>query len=423
MNFDLKSEPVDIVYTWVNGSDSNWLNKKNNELEKCKIPLTPESNKGRFEDHDELLYSLRSVDLYMPWVRNIFIVTDNQIPSWLDLTNPKIKIIDHGDIFPDYVRTPVFNSLLIEFFFHNIPDLSEKFIYFNDDFFVNKPLNKKDFFSEEGSPIYFCYKSSLSENKLDFEVPKEWFKDEIFLNKIYNYFNGRTLPHYFSQNSFEVIRLDYPEFDHFFWLKHAPYSFSKKYVEKMYKKYELYIKLMGENQFRSKTDLHLAKLVAFTEKNEGTAIFSENDYDLFEFGLGYTEQESDSIFNIWNEKYKFICIAQFEKSKDYYVKIAKAALGLRFNLASQFEKKDFFSLKNDGIDVVCNLAFQAKNSRDKIIFDLNKTISSMLLEEKGFKRTIEEKNREIDLIKSSKFWKLRSFYLKIKTFLNNNDLR
>lgn len=47
-----------------------------------------------------LLYSLRSVEKYIPWVRHIYIVTNIQIPSWLILLNPRLTTEAHADIFP-----------------------------------------------------------------------------------------------------------------------------------------------------------------------------------------------------------------------------------------------------------------------------------------------------------------------------------
>ncbi len=141
-------QKIDLVYLWVNGNDPKWLEKRNSFLGKNiqKSALT-----GRYEDNDELKYSLRSVEKHLPWVRNIFIVTDNQIPNFLDVSNPKIKIIDHTEIIPKEFL-PTFNAGVIEYFLHNIPNLSEQFIFSNDDFFVNSPLSE-DFFFKDGLPI------------------------------------------------------------------------------------------------------------------------------------------------------------------------------------------------------------------------------------------------------------------------------
>ena len=50
---------------------------------------------SRFQDNEELRYSLRSVVRFAPWVRRIFIVTNGQIPAWLNLDNPRVTLVTH----------------------------------------------------------------------------------------------------------------------------------------------------------------------------------------------------------------------------------------------------------------------------------------------------------------------------------------
>ena len=86
--------PVDLVYLWVDGSDPKWQEKRNKRL--GKVEEVSEINcKGRYANNDELMFSLRSVEKYAPWIRKIFIVTDDQVPEWLDTSNPKVRIVDH----------------------------------------------------------------------------------------------------------------------------------------------------------------------------------------------------------------------------------------------------------------------------------------------------------------------------------------
>jgi len=59
-------------------------------------------------DNGELRYSLRSVETFAPWVRNIYIVTNGQVPAWLNVNHPRIKIIKHEDIFPNKEDLPTF---------------------------------------------------------------------------------------------------------------------------------------------------------------------------------------------------------------------------------------------------------------------------------------------------------------------------
>ena len=124
---------------------SSWLKKRQRFLDQ-KINTT-----GRYEDNQELKYSLRSVEKHLPWIRKIFIVTDNQIPPFLDVNHPKIQIVDHTELLPKEIL-PTFNSSVLDYFIYKIPDLSEHFLYANDDMFINADLSPSFFFNE-GIPI------------------------------------------------------------------------------------------------------------------------------------------------------------------------------------------------------------------------------------------------------------------------------
>lgn len=146
---------IDIVYTWVNGTDPIWHKKMLNYANQSENILPLALNESRFMDNDELKYSLRSVNLFAPWVNNIFIVTDNQVPNWLDLTHPKIKIIDHSEIFSTHDPLPSFSARGIETQLHHIKGLSEHFIYFNDDMFLGNKSEPTHFFTKKGVPHIF----------------------------------------------------------------------------------------------------------------------------------------------------------------------------------------------------------------------------------------------------------------------------
>src|SRR5438105_685379 len=94
------SEPIDIVYLWVNGSDPDWCAIKEQHLleEPDQIRKIEECHTvNRFSDNDELKYSLRSLWMYAPFINHIYIVTMNQRPIWL-APHPKITFIDHSEI-------------------------------------------------------------------------------------------------------------------------------------------------------------------------------------------------------------------------------------------------------------------------------------------------------------------------------------
>jgi len=165
---ETSTKNIDIVYLWVDGSDVEWLKKK---LQYTGViyDKTETDCKGRYINNDELKYSLRSVSRYLPWIRNIFIVTDCQCPLWLNTNHPQIKLVDHSDIIPADCL-PCFNAPAIEFFLHKIPDLSEYFIFANDDMFVNKPLNPAYFFNPDDLPIVRLKHKIWG--KLDFALKK-----------------------------------------------------------------------------------------------------------------------------------------------------------------------------------------------------------------------------------------------------------
>jgi len=106
---------------------------------------------NRYRDSNELRYSLRSLIQNAPWIRHIYIVTDNQIPNWLNLETSRLSIISHSEIFANLSHLPVFSSPAIEANIHNIPGLSKRFIYFNDDVFLGQPVLPEDFISRKGT--------------------------------------------------------------------------------------------------------------------------------------------------------------------------------------------------------------------------------------------------------------------------------
>jgi len=149
------SEPIDIVYTWVNGSDPGFqkqLQKFKAKEEKQKVK---ELDSRRFHDMDQLKYSLRSVELYIPWARHVYIVTNGQVPSWLNTTNDRISVVQHSEIFTNQSHLPTFSSPAIEINIHHIPGLSDRFIYLNDDFFMLRPICPSDFISEKDELLIY----------------------------------------------------------------------------------------------------------------------------------------------------------------------------------------------------------------------------------------------------------------------------
>lgn len=248
------SIPIDVVFTWVNDKDEKWQEKKQHysKLENnCALYAKDEA---RFEEHNELFYSVKSVQKFLPWVRYIFIVTDNQIPHWLNNEDPQIKIVDHREII-EQNYLPTFNSHVIEANLHKIQNLSEHFIYFNDDVFVAKPLQKSHFFKPNGLASIF-----LSIKNLD---------------KMYA--KGTSTPTLLaSMNSRRLLRKLYgQELNVQTPLIHSYIPLKKSVFEKIWSVFKEEIESFLSNRFRGKNDLNLATFfVPYAMYLEGKSVLT-----------------------------------------------------------------------------------------------------------------------------------------------------
>lgn len=141
---------IDVVILWVNGADPAWLEEKR----KYAPPAAADSNSvNRYRDWGLLPYWFRAIERFMPWVRKVHFVTWGHVPEFLNLDAPKLHVVRHAEFIPaEYL--PTFSSHTIEMNIHRIPDLSEHFVYFNDDMFLLRPMEKEDFF-REGLPCTY----------------------------------------------------------------------------------------------------------------------------------------------------------------------------------------------------------------------------------------------------------------------------
>jgi hypothetical protein len=151
--------PVDAVYTWVDGADPDWLRRR--AAAEGSAYHAEAANAARYANRDELRYSLRSLHQYAPWVRTVHLVTDDQVPPWLDTDHPRIRVVSHRDVFADTALLPTFNSHAIESQLHHIEGLAEQFLYLNDDVFFGKLTSPQSFFVPNGLSRFFLSKAHL----------------------------------------------------------------------------------------------------------------------------------------------------------------------------------------------------------------------------------------------------------------------
>ena len=140
-------EKIDAVITWVDGSEPNYKLKLEENLKNKKII------NRQYTQANEIDFCVASIIKFAPFVRKIFIVTDKQKPRFSGIRHmvslEKIEIIDHEEIFRDNLDCmPSFNIRSIDALLFKIKNLSDKFIYFNDDMFLIKETTKEDWFKD-----------------------------------------------------------------------------------------------------------------------------------------------------------------------------------------------------------------------------------------------------------------------------------
>ena len=234
---DSTREIVDAVYTWVDGRDPAWLEKKKfyQDIENPTEAHPSSTHHSRFHNRDELKYSLRSLALYAKYVRHIYIVTDNQAPPWLNLRHPQIHMVDHKEIFPDRKVLPTFNAHAIETCLHRIPGLQERYLYLNDDFFFGHETRYTDFFAPDGRAIAYLSPDLVKKEPTDDSDSSEvWatHNDRELISELF----GEPLTH-------KIL--------------HVPYSQLKSVLYELESRVNHAFTKTAENRFRSKTDIKI----------------------------------------------------------------------------------------------------------------------------------------------------------------------
>jgi hypothetical protein len=237
-HFDDITFPIDIVYTWVDGNDPLWLERKNAVLRKLNlVTVHPDAHDAsRYRSRDELKYSLRSVATYADFVRHVFIVTDDQTPAWLNTDNPRVTVVHHKEIFDDTDRLPTFNSHAIEARLHHIEGLAEHYLYLNDDFLFCRTVPSDMFFLSNGLSMFFPSTALIGLGEPD---------------RIARSVDAA------AQNSRDLVLRHFGRMTHQK-MKHAPYPQRRSVLLEAEEVFAEEFKQTTSNQIRSPTDIPVA---------------------------------------------------------------------------------------------------------------------------------------------------------------------
>ena len=300
---------VDAVITWVDSSDVVWQNNINKYLEN-KIDWSNNETVNSYHSINEIEIAILSIIKYAPFVRNIFLVTDNQKPTNIislkqeaTKSNINLEIIDHKVIFKDNESyLPTFNSCSIITALYKIPTLSEYFIIFNDDTFLMRETKVEDFFINK-LPVIRGRWDSYYEDKT---IRKLAVKLKSIFKKIDNEKTGYKLA---QQKSAKLLG-----FKKYLRRDHTPVSMRKSTIEEYFKLNPNFLDNNIKYRFRNNSQFIISSLSNHLEIKNKTFILENN------FNLSYFQSYNNLkiIFKLFwfdmDKTKKFMCFQSLESA-------------------------------------------------------------------------------------------------------------
>ena len=335
-------EKIDFIVTWVDSTDPEWIKAYNHYR-----PEKPITDAARFRDWQIFRYWFRSVERYAPWVNRVFLVTNGTFPDWINPECEKLVLVKHSDYMPEKYL-PTFNSNAIELNFGRIKELSEHFVLFNDDHFLNAPV-EPDYYFREGLPCDYNFESPYSnriytrENHYGIGITK--YCNVAILNRHFNRRNvvRQAWSKWYGKHLFwkplllSLLMLGREKFEHFIML-HLEQPMLKSIFQEVWEK-EPEVLDRSCTRFRSDTDLNQF-IIRYWQ-------FASNKfYPIKKSGIAYQRYNQDILTDlqkvVLEERYKTVCIndTTYCNEKDYQLasKIVRECFERKFPNTSMFEK-------------------------------------------------------------------------------------
>ena len=297
---------IDFVVIWVDGGDPVWQAKKAEYSKSIDTSKKSMNSVKAYRDWGTFKYWFRGVEKFAPWVNKVYLVTDQQKPSWLNITSEKLILVDHSDIIrKEYL--PVFSANPIESNIHRIPGLSEQFVFFNDDVYLTAPVEPTDFFSEDGLPKYNTALSPIVPERYgtghfqvnDMEIVTSYFsRDEILKN-------GKFLS--FKQGLKNIVKsLLYrnSKFICGFWENHLTHPLLKSTMELVWEKETAILEKTSASRFRNPSDTNIWLFKYWQIASGKYEVADPKLGDLF--SLDHAGPDFWKLLN--SGKYKIMCI-------------------------------------------------------------------------------------------------------------------
>lgn len=312
----MEKEKIDFVIMWVDGSDPKWLKEKNKYSEK-KVVIDEAIN--RYRDMGTLKYIFRGIEKYTPWVNKVHFVTWGHLPDWLNVKNPKLNVVKHEDFIPkEYL--PTFSSHPIELNLHRIDELAEKFVLFNDDFFLLNPLDESYFF-KNGLPV-----DHWKENTFKTEEAGDNFFDHIIINNIFLINKNFDKKDVYKKNFKKIFNLKYGKrnirylmlrrwnyFCGFDWPHTANPYLKSTFKEVWEKEYDI-LNNTCMHKFRHVLDVNQWAMNVWQMCKGNFEVKSHNDFGRY---YGISDDNSELIEYIKDDKSTVVCINDTNMNVDF----------------------------------------------------------------------------------------------------------
>lgn len=294
---------IDAVVLWVNGDDPVLQAKRRTFANDENVHISA-LEQTRFADTGEIYFCIASILKFAPWFRTIWIVTDSQRPEHIDefskealTSGTNICIVDHRVIFRDHQEyLPTFNSPSIETLIWEIPGLSDRFVYFNDDFFLNSPTSVDTFFDGNRPKIRGRWRSNEMkglQNKILKIVNTFGFKSHP---KRHGYGNAQRLSSWIA--GFHMW---------FYHIEHIPHPLRRQDFQTFYKANPRLLVQQIKHRFRHQDQYIAWSLASHISIKSGDAILLPHE------SLLYPTAESPMLSEIGNEAFKFGCIQSLDE--------------------------------------------------------------------------------------------------------------
>lgn len=305
---------IDVVIPWVDPTDKEWQASKNKFLKDLNNDKV-DNSENRFRDWDNFKYVFRGIDKFMPWVHKIYLITCGQVPDWMNKeADDRLVIVNHSDYIPkEYL--PTFSSHPIELNLHRIKELSEHFIYLNDDYFVINETSTEDFFVD-GLPCDYALEDPITPDHKDI-FNNILINNMVLLNSHYDrrtvlkeqkkkFYSMCDKKAFITNMCFRPLKRN-----HFFGLhySHLASNILKSTIEKVWTENREILEATSSHKFRNADDVN-----QFIFKNEQYVTGKFHPYNINRFGRAIQLDDTiegaveDVCRTITDSDYKMICI-------------------------------------------------------------------------------------------------------------------